>query len=116
MGEESEGATIINDDTVVDKRYLKAIAIKYKNQRELIMNKLKIILFKFFFLFGIGCAYLTFNLSNKNSLGGSYSRYSREMVSSGVDSSNDGVAVGLGIIAGFSFLSSVLLLNSISKK
>lgn len=33
LGEETEGATIIDDDTVVAKRYLKAIAIKYKNYK-----------------------------------------------------------------------------------
>lgn len=85
------------------------------------MNKLKMALFAFFFLFGIVCAYLTFNLSNKDSFGKTdftSPRYSEPIAGAGtgVDSSNDGVAVGLGLISGFSLLSSVLLLNNINKQ
>ena len=87
------------------------------------MNKFKIILSIFFLILGIGTAILTFNLSGKDSFGEpkfktpSALDYKDSIAGAGggVDSSNDGVAVGLGIISGFSFLSSTLLLTSIQK-
>ena len=80
------------------------------------MDKFKIVLSIFFLVLGLTTAFLTFDLANNVSFGEiTGSRRSNSMAGSGVDSSNDGVAVGLGIISGFSFLSSVLLLNSISK-
>ena len=83
------------------------------------MNKLKIILSMLFLLLGIVGAIFTYNLSNEDSLGvvpiESF-RVVKQKMSVGIDSSNDGVAVGLGIISGFSFLSSTLLLTSIQKK
>lgn len=84
------------------------------------MNKYKLVLSIFFLIVGLTTAYLTFNLSNKDSFGNtefSGPRLSESIAAagSGVDSSNDGVAVGLGIISGFSFLSSALLLTSIQK-
>jgi len=85
------------------------------------MNKFKIVLSAFLLVIGLSTALLTFNLSGKDSFGkiefdgGGRTSDLLTAAGGGVDSSNDGVAVGLGIISGFSFLSSVLLLNSISK-
>ena len=80
------------------------------------MNRLKPILAIIFLIIGLFCAVYTFILANKDSIGVEHT-YNREQpyVGSGVDSSNDGVAVGLGIISGFSFLSSTLLLISMDK-
>lgn len=84
------------------------------------MNKFKIILSIFFLLLGIVGSIIIYNLSDKDSLGVIPLKNplknplgSKQKMSVGIDSSNDGVAIGLGIISGFSFLSSVLLLNSI---
>lgn len=88
------------------------------------MSKFRIALSIFFLIVGLTAAFLTFNLSNKDSLGKTkfssppHHPFSESIAGAGggVDSSNDGVAVGLGIISGFSFLSSVLLLNNVQKK
>jgi len=88
------------------------------------MDKIKTTLCIFFLVFGLIAAFLTYDLSNNISFGrviksGSSDIFNPKNVSSagsGVDSSDDGVAVGLGIISGFSFLSSVLLLTSIQRK
>ena len=68
------------------------------------MDRLKLILSIFFLLIGLTSAFLTYNLSNKDSLGNiesstprSYNPNSIVAAGSGVDSSNDGVAVGFGI-------------------
>lgn len=85
------------------------------------LEKIKLIFSTFFLVIGLITGFLTYNLSNKDSFGNidSYGgRETREPTSAaggGVDSSNDGVAVGLGIISGFSFLSATLLLTSIQK-
>ncbi len=84
------------------------------------MNKLKLLLSCFFLVLGIAGFVLTYSLSNKDSFGKisfdtprHYDANTIAGAGSGVDSSNDGVAVGLGLISGFSFLSSTLLLTSI---
>ena len=83
----------------------------------MLTHRFKLILSVFFLVFGLACAVLTFSLSNKDSYGKIESFGSGRLVSvatgTGVDSSNDGVAIGLGIISGFSFLSFVLLLTSV---
>jgi len=78
------------------------------------MKTFKLIISILLLIFGFTTAYLTYNLSNKDSLGYKYQPgdLPHKVVSVGIDSSNDGVAVGLGIISGFSFLSATLLLNS----
>ncbi|OGU34748.1 MAG: hypothetical protein A2068_05315 [Ignavibacteria bacterium GWB2_35_6b] len=78
------------------------------------MEKIKITLSIFFFILGLSSAIFTVSLLDKNSLGFVTAEEVRgfNKVSVGIDSSNDGVATGLGIISGFSFLSSVLLLNT----
>lgn len=85
------------------------------------MDKLKLILAVFFLFVGIGCTIFTFSLSNKNSFGRveyptGRVRLNSTAAGTGIDSSNDGVAIGLGIISGFSFLSSTLLLTSTKKR
>ncbi|MHB8871931.1 MAG: hypothetical protein ACYC5G_05760, partial [Candidatus Doudnabacteria bacterium] len=90
------------------------------------MNLIKIIVCVSLFTSGIITAILTYNLSDKTSFGKiedfsnttdwENSPKNIAAAGSGVDSSNDGVAIGLGIISGFSFLSSSLLLTSISNK
>ena len=77
------------------------------------VNKFKLVLSIFFLVFGLACAVLTYELKTSYTFTrtrdyGGYTNY-------GVDSANNGVAVGLGIISGFSFLSSVLLLNSLKE-
>lgn len=83
------------------------------------MNKLKSILAMLFLVIGLISAFFTYSLSNTVSIGQIESKTPRSLGTeittttvSGIDSSNDGVAIGLGIISGFSFLCSVLLLNS----
>ena len=64
---------------------------------------------------------MTFNLSDKESFGkisrsNPFEAGGSTSAGSGVDSSNDGVAVGLGIISGFSFLSGTILIASIKRR
>lgn len=89
------------------------------------MEKLKSILSIFFIIMGLTFAFLTYSLADKDSHGEIKSFGGRSLrtesgsiaaTGSGVDSSNDGVAIGLGIISGFSFLCSTLFLTSVSKK
>ena len=80
------------------------------------MNKFKLILSVFFLLIGLSTAFLTYSLSNKDSLGYTEQTgrlFPRPIITTGIDSSNDGVAIGLGTISGLSFLSSALLLSSL---
>jgi len=80
------------------------------------MKKVKISLSIFFFILGIISAILTYSFSNRVSYGHLSPSVTWGEPASGVDSSDDGVATGLGIIAGFSFLSSALLISSIKNK
>ena len=86
------------------------------------MDRLKTIIAILFLVIGLITAFLTYNLSNTDSFGRIESKTPRSLGTEitttticGFDSPNDGVAIGLGIISGFSFLSSVLLLTSIKK-
>ena len=79
------------------------------------MNKFRFFLSLFFLVLGLITGFLTFSLSDNDSLGFTSGIRPGEVFTTGIDSSNDGVAAGLGFISGFSFLSSVLLINSITK-
>ena len=99
------------------------------------VNKIKVIFSIVFFVIGICCTYLTYDMQNMTSRGdikldidwGFKYGHSSDSPSgiagagggagagSGVDSSNDGVATGLGIIAGFSLLASALLIASLKE-
>jgi hypothetical protein len=81
------------------------------------MEKFKLVLSTIFLALGLVCAVLIYNMSDKDSYGRIEStRNSSALGGSGVDSSNDGVAVGLGVISGFSFLSGTLMFTSLKER
>jgi len=95
---------------IIKKSNFKELTVK-SNFKELTMNleKIKLTFAVFFFIIGIIGSILTYSFAGKIP-------YYRENILRSVDSADDGVACGLGIISGFSFLSSTLLLNTIKKK
>ena len=78
------------------------------------MNKFKLILSIFFLALGLVCAVLTYTDATYTQTNTKYREY-REYPDATFKEYHDGIAIGLGIISGFSFLSSVLLLNSFNK-
>ncbi|OGU70186.1 MAG: hypothetical protein A2V93_03920 [Ignavibacteria bacterium RBG_16_34_14] len=76
-------------------------------------NKFKLILSIFFLALGLACAIITFDLKSSYHTETNVQR--RGPYADLVETKNDQVAIGLGIISGFSFLSSVLLLNSLKE-
>ena len=95
------------------------------------MNDTKIFILKLIFsivfiLIGFTSAYFSYDLSGKTSYGkiktdfdyriniGDRDTIAGAGAGGGVDSSNDGVAIGLGIIAGLSFLGSSLIIGSLN--
>lgn len=75
------------------------------------MNNFKFALSIFFLVLGLTCAILTFTDAAYTYTSTPHFKYR----GGSVREYKDGIAIGLGIISGFSFLSSVLLLNSINK-
>ena len=83
------------------------------------MFKYKISISLLLLFIGLLSAFLTYDLrTNYTHIEGKVIKrlgYVDKYTSKGVESANNGVAVGLSIISGFSLLSSTLLLSSINK-
>jgi hypothetical protein len=75
------------------------------------IKETKILMVGVFFILGLGGTYLTYDFADTVKFG-KFLTGRGKGGGSGVDSATDGVAVGLGIISGFCFLSSTLLLIS----
>ena len=75
------------------------------------INETKIFMAGLFLILGLGGSYLTYDFADTVKFG-KLNTGRGAGGGSGVDSATDGVAVGLGIISGFCFLSSTLLLIS----
>lgn len=82
----------------------------------MILNKIKILMCVFFFIVGIVTFYFTYGQLDKESFVKHSSMTYGVHIGDGIDSANDGVATGFGIISGFSFLSFTLLLKSLDTK
>ena len=88
------------------------------------INKIKIISSVVFFVIGLWFSYLTYDLESNVDLGEVDFKYGHASDNpsgiagggSGVDSADDGVAVGLGIIAGFSLFASALLIGNLKQE
>jgi hypothetical protein len=76
------------------------------------INEIKIFIAGLFLILGLGGSYLTYDFADTIKFG-KFLKGRGQGGGSGVDSATDGVAVGLGIITGFCFLSSTLLLISL---
>gem|GEM_PF-7015774 len=84
------------------------------------MNKFKLFLAIFFLIIGLITAFLTYSFSYSSNFGKIESKTPRSLGTeittttfNSINLSNIGVPIGLGIISGFSFLSTVLLVKSI---